>query len=448
MQTILIKNVFVVNEGHIKVLDVLIRNGRIEKISSFIALEKQAMMTIDGLGLFLIPGLIDAQVHFREPGLITKGTLNSESKAAVAGGITSFMDMPNTVPSTTTMELMEQKFSLASQQSFANYSFFFGLTKHNLEEALKLDNETVCGLSDDGLYFNDEEGILANYPDYLEKLFSRSDALIALHCEDDQIIKKNEAAYRTWKSSIPPEAHAKIRSALACLEATKRVVNIAKKHNTRFHVLHVSTLAEANLLNQEEFLRNKRITGEACIHHLWFSENDYEKYGHEIKWNPSIKKESDRRGLIMALKSGKLDTIATDHAPHLLNEKFGDYFQVKSGAPIVQECLLLLLELYHKGEISLEDIVQKSSHNVAEIYRIKERGYIREGYFADLVLIDLKKGMRGKRKSFYQCGWSLFDDYPFKSHVVTTFVNGIPVYHEGNFFGAIKGQRLQFEKER
>lgn len=448
MQTILIKNASVVNEGSIKVSDVLLRNRRIEKISPFITLENEAMLTIDAEGLYLIPGLIDAQVHFREPGMTTKGTLYSESKAAVAGGVTSFMDMPNTLPNTTTMELLEQKFSLASQQSLANYSFFFGLTKDNLEEALRLDNKSVCGLSDDGLYFNNQEGILANYPEYLEQLFSRSESLIALHCEDDKIIKKNEAAYRALHTTIPPEAHLKIRSASACFEATKRVVDLARKYNSRFHILHVSTEAETDLLSKDISLKNKRITGEACIHHLWFSEKDYETYGHHIKWNPSIKKESDRKGLIHALQAGRLDTIATDHAPHLLHEKTGDYFEVKSGAPIIQEFLFLLLELYHKGELTLEQLVEKSSHNVAEIYRIKDRGYIREGYYADLVLIDLYSKHPALHNLYYQCGWSLFNRYPFKSSVVSTFVNGEKVFDQGMFHETTKGKRLVFSKDR
>ena len=375
MDKTLIKNATIVNEGEIKIADVLIAGERIEKIERFISEKKENVKIINAEGLYLIPGMIDDQVHFREPGLTHKGSIFSESRAAVAGGITSFMDMPNTSPNATTIELLEEKYKLASVTSSANYSFFFGINKNNLQEALKIDNETVCGISDDGLYFDSQDGIMANYPDYLDTLFSRSNSLIALHCEDDTIIENNLASFENqYGKNIPIEFHALIRDEEACYLATKRVVEIAKKHNTRLHILHVSTEKETTLFNSTTELRKKRITAEACIHHLWFTDKDNKTLGNYIKWNPSVKSEANKKGLIQALKNNKLDIIATDHAPHTIEEKNGNYFESKSGGPLVQHALPVLFELYHQNKISLQEIVQKTSHNVAEIYRIKERG--------------------------------------------------------------------------
>ncbi len=446
----LIKSATLVNEGEIKIVDVLISGERIEKIEKNITLKDEKLNIINAEGLYLIPGMIDDQVHFREPGLTNKGTIYSESRAAVAGGITSFMDMPNTIPNTLTQDLLEEKYTIASKYSLANYSFFMGITKDNLEEALKTDTENVCGITDDGLYFNNDEGILANYPNYLEKLFSRSDTLIALHCENDNIINSNTEKYlKIYGNDIPFKFHALIRSEESCLEATKTVLEIAKKHNNRLHVFHISTLSEANLFENELPLINKRITAEACIHHLWFSDKDYEKLGDKIKWNPSIKSESNRVGLLQALKDNKLDIIATDHAPHTIDEKKGNYFESKSGGPLVQHALPVLFELYHQHKISLQDIVKKTSHNVAEIYRIKDRGYLREGYYADMVIVDLNKNWIASEETIlYKCGWSPFTDYKFKSKILRTFVNGVQVYYNGNFSDAIFGKRLKFSKER
>ncbi len=448
MGSYLIKGASIVNEGEIRVSDVLIVNERIEKVAASIKTTNAKI--VEAEGLYLIPGMIDDQVHFREPGLTYKANIFSESKAAVAGGITSYMDMPNTIPNTLTQKLLEEKYLIASQQSLANYSFFMGISKTNLEEVLKTDMQNVCGISDDGLYFDDKEGILANHPDYLEKLFSRTEAFVALHCEDDNIIKINTEKYRKeFGSDIPFKLHSKIRSEEACLKATKRVLKIANKHNTRLHLLHISTVAEANLLDNKIPVKQKRITAEACVHHLWFSEKDYERMGNKIKWNPSIKTEADNKGLLQALLSNKLDNIATDHAPHLLSEKKGNYFQVKSGSPLVQHALPVLIELYHKGKISLENIVKKTSHHVAEIYRIKERGYIREGYFADLILIDINKPWQViSANLLYKCEWSPFDNYKFKSKIIKTFVNGELVYDNGIFNETTKGKRLKFEKIR
>jgi len=448
MNRTLIKHANIVNEGKITLADVLIVNNRIETIAA--SIEAKNSTIIEAEGLYLLPGVIDDQVHFREPGLTQKGTIYSESKAAIAGGITSFMDMPNTIPNTLTQELLEEKYVLASKSSMANYSFFMGINKDNLEEALKTDSENVCGITDDGLYFNNDEGILANYPEYLEKLFARSETLIALHSENDTIIKSNIEKYRKiYHDDIPFQFHPLIRSEEACFKATKSVLDIAKKHNNRLHLLHISTLAEANLFDYKIDLNKKRITAEACIHHLWFSDKNYEQLGAKIKWNPSIKTEKDKNGLLAALLANKLDIIATDHAPHSIEEKSGNYFKALSGGPLVQHALPAMLELYHQGKISLEIIVEKMCHNVAEIYRIKERGYLREGYYADLVLIDLNNPWKVDSENIlYKCKWSPFENQWFKSKVIKTIVNGAVIFDRGNFKEHQKGMRLKFSKTR
>ena len=450
MKTI-IRNASLVNEGSIIVADILIANERIEKISSSMNFEDVSLLKeINAEGLYLLPGVIDDQVHFREPGLTHKGSIYTESRAAVAGGITSFMEMPNTIPNTLTQELLEEKYAIASKTSLANYSFFMGINQNNLEEALKTNNEKVCGITDDGLYFNNDEGILANYPQFLEQLFSRTDSLVALHSEDDVIIKNNTNHYRKkFGENIPFELHPRIRSEEACLTATKRVLEIAKKHNNRLHLFHISTLAEANLFDNKIAIREKRITAEACVHHLWFSDKDYEKLGAKIKWNPAIKTEEDKNGLLAALLDNRLDIIATDHAPHTIEEKSGNYFKSLSGGPLVEHALPAMLEFFHQGKIGVEKIVEKMSHHVAEIYRIKERGYIREGYFADLVLVDLNKEWKViPENTLYKCRWSPFENQDFKSKIVKTFVNGQLVYDNGYINEKNKGRRLEFSKFR
>lgn len=450
MKTI-IRNVSIVNEGKTVISDVLITDERIEKTGSGIYYKnKSNYKEINAEGLFLLPGIIDDQVHFREPGLTHKGNIYTESKAAVAGGITSFMEMPNTIPNTLTLELLEQKYDIASKTALANYSFFMGINQNNLEEALKIDNENICGITDDGLYFNDEEGILANYPKFLEKLFSNTDSLVALHSEDDTIIKNNtNHYYKKYGENIPFEFHPKIRSEEACLNATKRVLEIAKRHHNRLHLFHISTLAEANLFDNKLPIREKRITAEACVHHLWFSDKDYEKLGAEIKWNPAIKTEEDKNGLLAALLDNRLDIIATDHAPHTIEEKSGTYFKSLSGGPLVQHALPAMLEFFHQGKISVEKIVEKMSHHVAEIYRIKERGYIREGYYADLILVDINnKWQVTSENILYKCGWSPFKDNYFKSKIAKTFVNGNLVYDKGIINEEKQGKRLIFSKIR
>ena len=450
MKTI-IRNAVLVNEGKRFYSDVLISNQRIEKIASIISLPSSVgFKEINAEGLFLFPGIIDDQVHFREPGLLHKATIHSESKAAIAGGITSFMDMPNTIPNTLTQQLLEEKYQIASQSSLANYSFFMGINQNNLEEALKTDPENVCGITDDGLYFNNDEGILANYPEFLEKLFSRSNTLIALHSEDDQIIKNNITAFKElYGENIPLNFHSEIRSHKACLEATKRVLEISKKYNNRLHLFHISTLEEALLFENVLPVSQKRITAEVCVHHLWFTDNDYEHLGSKIKWNPSVKSAKDKDGLLQALLENRIDFIATDHAPHTLNEKNNTYFNSMSGGPLVQHALNLMLEFFFQGKISLEKIVEKMCHHVADAYTIKNRGYIREGYFADLVFIDLNKSWTvNPANILYKCKWSPFEKQKFQSAIVKTMINGDVVYDNGIFNEHNKGMRLQFSKFR
>ena len=448
MKRKVIKEVFIVNEGKIFQADVLVVGERIEKIAA--AIPSQNAAVIPANGLYLLPGVIDDQVHFREPGLTHKGNIYSESKAAVAGGITSYMEMPNTLPNTLTQELLEQKYQIASETSFANYSFFMGINQNNLDEALKTDNENVCGITDDGLYFNNDKGILANYPDFLETLFSKSDSLIALHCEDDNIIHANTTYYRTlYGDQIPFVCHPKIRSEEACLVATKRVLDIARKHNNRLHIFHVSTNCEASLFDSSIPVHLKRITAEACVHHLSFSDSDYDRLGSLIKWNPAIKTQNDSKGLLAALIDNRLDIIATDHAPHTLEEKIGNYFNALSGGPLVQHALVAMLELFHQGKISLEKLVEKMCHNVSEIYKIKDRGYIREGYYADLVLVDLDNRWKvGLDNILYKCKWSPFEHQYFKSKIISTLVNGNLVYQKGDFNETYLGKRLKFSKDR
>lgn len=448
---LIIRNAQIVNEGRIVTQDVFINKNRIEKIDHSIAIHKALVCNeINAEGLYLLPGFIDDQVHFREPGLTHKADLFTESIAAVAGGITSFMDMPNTLPNTLTNELLEQKYALAAEKSLANYSFFMGLTKDNWEETLKTDTENVCGVTDDGLYFSKEDGIIANYPNYIEKIFANSNTLIALHSENDTIIKNNTTLYRQqFNNDIPFKYHSLIRSEEACYETTKNVIDIAKKYDNRLHLFHISTSAETELFENSIPLYKKRITAEACVHHLWFSDKNYDNLGAKIKWNPSIKSESNQNGLFNALYSGKIDIIATDHAPHTIEEKTGTYFQAMSGGPLVQHALPALLEMYHQNKLTLEMIVEKTSHNVAEIYKLKERGYIREGYYADLVLVDLNQSWKvTKENILYKCKWSPFEEQVFQSKIDTTIVNGNIVYRNGLFDYKPRGMRLQFSKIR
>jgi dihydroorotase len=446
MKKYLITNAQIVNEGKIIQADVLISGERIERIAPWIS-DPNAQV-IDLLGNHLIPGMIDDQLHFRDPGLTYKADIHSESKAAVAGGITSFMDMPNTIPNTLTRDLLEEKYQLAAQKSLANYSFFMGVTAANLEEAIRVDNESVCGITDDGLYLEKQE-ILANNPEYLEKLFARAETLVALHSEDDSIIRKNLTHFQEkYGENIPVEFHPAIRTSEACEVATKRVLSIQKKYNNRLHFFHISTGAEAKLFSPGP-ITEKRVTAEACIHHLCFSDADYASLGSKIMWNPSVKSEADRLELLKALEDGRIDLIATDHAPHSLEEKNGNYLQIKSGAPMVQHALLMLFELVGRGELSLTTLVDKTSHRVADCYRMIDRGYIREGYFADLVEVASSNPWIASTESLlYKCGWAPVVGRTFQHEIKRTFVSGLLCYQDGEFMTENTGKRLQFAKIR
>lgn len=447
MQQLLIKEARLVNEGGIFSSDLLIKGDRIEKIASNIR-PTGKVTVIQANHAFLIPGMIDAHVHFREPGLIYKGTMATESAAAVAGGVTSVFEMPNTLPNTTTLELLEQKYELARNRCYTNFSFFMGVNHTNMEEGLRVNNETVCGITDDGLLFEDGKGGLCDRETYLEELFRKSDSLIALHCEDEATIRRNTAAfYDKYLAAIPYASHAEIRSEEACLLGTTRAVDLARKTGARLHVLHVSTASEAGYIAQAARETLHRISGEVCVHHLYFSDLDYARYGAHIVWNPSIKTESNRKALLAALTNNELDFVATDHAPHSIAEKQGSYLALKPGAPSVQHALRALLHLFHNAEQHLPFIVSKTSHTVAERYGVRERGYLREGYYADLVLLNLEKSLRPEER-LYQCGWSPFYNQPYGSSIEKTFVNGELVFDRGVLVNRANGKRILFHKTR
>jgi len=437
----LIKNATLVNEGETGVYDLLIENGLIAKIDRQIDV---AANEIDASGLHLLPGAIDDQVHFREPGLTHKGEIYTEAKAAVAGGITSYMEMPNTNPTSTTVEELEKKYSRAAQCSLANYSFFMGTTNHNLEEILKVDYSKVCGLK---IFMGSSTGdMLVDNIETLEQVFAKTNALIATHCEDDKLIKENQKRIlEQYGEDIPAYFHPIIRNEEGCYKSSSFAVELAKKHNTRLHILHISTAKELSLFTNKIPLKQKRITAEACIHHLWFSDEDYKTKGNFIKWNPSVKTAYDREKIFEAVLNDTIDVIATDHAPHTLDEKNQIYLKAPSGGPLVQHSILAMLDFYHQKKISLEAIVQKMSHNVADLFRIQNRGYLREGYCADMVLVNLNAPTTVTKQSLlYKCGWSPFEGHTFKSSVEKTFVNGHLVYNKGQFDESILGQRLAF----
>lgn len=440
----LIKNAALVNEGETGIFDVLIEDQRITKIERTIENTVNAK-EINAEGLVLIPGAIDDQVHFREPGLTHKGEIYTEAKAAVAGGVTSYMEMPNTNPQSTTITELEKKYTRASQCSLANYSFFMGGTNHNLEETLKVDYSKVCGLK---IFMGSSTGdMLVDHQHVLEGFFSKVPALIATHCEYDPMIKENQARIiAEYGEDIPAYFHPVIRSEEACYKSSSMAVEMAKKHNTRLHILHISTAKELSLFTNKIPLKEKRITAEACIHHLWFSDEDYAKKGNFIKWNPAVKTAFDRDKIFDAVLDDTIDVIATDHAPHTIEEKNQSYLKAPSGGPLVQHSILAMLDFYHDKKISIEHIVKKMSHDVADLFRIEKRGYIREGYFADLVLVNLHKpSMVTKQNLLYKCGWSPFEGHTFKSSIVKTFVNGHLVYDEGKFDESKFGERLSFK---
>ena len=443
-----IKNTLIVNENRKFKGSILIKDGYIESIiEGDPDIEKSNINVIDGEGKILIPGIIDDQVHFREPGLTHKAEIYTESKAAVSGGITSFMEMPNTVPQTVTQELLKEKFDVASKNSLANYSFYMGATNDNIDEIIKTDPNNVCGIK---VFMGSSTGnMLVDNKESLEKIFSKAPLLIAVHCEDEATIKKNTNKYKAeFGNNIPIGHHPLIRSAEACFKSSSMAVQLAKKHGTRLHILHLSTKKELDLLDNSIPLSEKKITGEICVHHLWFDDKDYNKYGTRIKWNPAIKSETDRNALFEAMLDDRLDVIATDHAPHTLEEKSNNYFNAPSGGPLVQHALNVMLEFYYQKKISLEKIVDKMCHKPAELFKIDKRGYLREGYRADMVLIDLdKKYTVSKDNILYKCQWSPFENQVFHSKITHTFVNGNLVYKDGVFNEDIKGMALEFNRK-
>ena len=447
MYSLLIKNITIINEGTQLTGSVLIQEGKIKKIfKGEETPEIKVQKIIDGDGKYLLPGIIDDQVHFREPGLTHKAEIYTESKAAIAGGITSFMEMPNTIPQATTQELLEKKYKIASDKSLANYSFYLGATNNNIEEIKKINPKNVCGVK---VFMGSSTGnMLVDDKKALSEIFSGSPVLIATHCEDEETIRRNTIKYKKeFGEDLPLKYHPLIRSEEACYKSSAVAVKLAKKYNSRLHILHLSTAKELDLLDNTKPSKEKRITAEVCVHHLWFSDADYDKYGTKIKWNPAIKTAKDRDSLLIGLKTNKIDVVATDHAPHTFEDKSNTYFKAPSGGPLVQHSLVAMLELFHQNKISLNDVINKMCHTPAEIFQIKNRGFIREGYQADLAIVDLNSPWTvTKKNTFYKCKWSPFDGITFKSKVTHTIVNGNIVYENGNFDESIKGQRLSFER--
>ena len=446
MRTVLIKNAQIVNEGTITSGDVLIEADRIAEIAPSISVKNADTKVIDADGFYLIPGMIDDQVHFREPGLTHKATIKTESRAAVAGGITSFIEMPNTVPQATTIDLLEEKFAIAAKDAHANYSFMFGGTNDNLSEILKVDKTKVAGLK---LFLGSSTGnMLVDNPKVLEEIFSKTDLLISTHCEDEATIRKNlEQAIAIYGDDIPMEKHPEIRSEQACYISSSQAIALAKKTGARLHVFHLSTAKETKLFDKKKALKDKKITAEVCVHHLWFTSEDYASKGTKIKWNPAVKTKKDREGLWKALNEGRIDVIATDHAPHTLEEKDNVYTKAPSGGPLVQHALEALFEMHRKGYITVEKLVEKVAHNPAILFEIKDRGYIREGYKADLVLINPNAPWTVTKENIaYKCGWSPFEGTTFRARVTHTFVNGHLAYENGKIAKATNGERLTFNR--
>ncbi|NND63879.1 MAG: dihydroorotase [Flavobacteriaceae bacterium] len=445
-RTVLIKNAQVVNEGEISKLDVLVEGDIIAEIAPSISVKSSETRVIEADGCYILPGMIDDQVHFREPGLTHKATIETESKAAVAGGITTFIEMPNTVPQATTIELLEEKFARAAETSWANYSFMFGGTNDNIEEILKVDEQKVAGLK---LFLGSSTGnMLVDDPNVLEEIFSKTNLLISAHCEDEATIRRNLEKFKSeYGDDIPIACHPVIRSEEACYLSSSRAIELAKKTGARLHVFHLSTEKETHLFSNKKPLSEKKITAEVCIHHLWFTNDDYAEKGTKIKWNPAVKTEKDREGLWKALLDDRIDVIATDHAPHTSEEKANVYTKAPSGGPLVQHALVALLEMYHSGRITLEKLVEKAAHNPAILFQIKDRGYIRKGYKADLVVVDLNAPWAvNKENILYKCGWSPFEGTTFKSRVTHTLVNGVIAYENLKFPNRSKGERIRFNR--
>jgi dihydroorotase len=444
MSTILIKNAQIVNRGKVFHSDILVKNGRIEQIDSTI--DVKADREIDASGKYVLPGIIDDQVHFREPGLTHKSDLYTEPRAAVAGGVTSFMEMPNTKPPAVTQGLLQNKYDIAAQKSLANYSFFMGATNDNLEEVLKTDAENVCGVK---IFMGSSTGnMLVDNRKTLEGLFSEVPMLMATHCEDEATIRKNTEHYKAiYGENIPIELHPIIRSVEGCYLSSSMAMELAKKHNSRLHILHISTAEELDLFRNDIPLMEKRITSEVCVHHLYFNALDYEKYGTQIKCNPAIKAPHHQEALFPALLDNRLDIIATDHAPHTWDEKSGTYFNTPSGVPLIQHTLNVMLEFHQQGKITLERIVEKMCHAPAECFRIRDRGFVEEGNWADLIIVDLEKEWTVEKSNLhYKCNWSPFENHTFKGNVDATIVSGHLAYENGEFFEGKKGERMQFNK--
>ncbi|OWK71122.1 dihydroorotase [Pedobacter sp. AJM] len=444
MNAYLIKAATIVNEGQKIVADVLIKDGLIEKIGQ--NLSAPEAQEINAEGQYLLPGMIDDQVHFREPGLTHKADIFTESMAAVAGGITSFMEMPNTVPNTLTQELLADKYAIAAETSLANYSFYMGASNDNIDEVLKTDPKNVCGIK---VFMGSSTGnMLVDNEKTLENIFSKAPILVATHCEDEATIRHNLAAFKAkYGDDLTIDMHPLIRSAEACYTSSSLAVELAKRYQTRLHILHISTAKEIALFDHTTPLKDKKITAEACIHHLWFNDKDYASKGNFIKWNPAVKTEDDQKGVLQGVLNDYIDVIATDHAPHTLEEKNQPYAQAPSGGPLVQHALPALLEMHLQGKISLEKIAEKTAHNLAICFDIEKRGFIREGYWADLVLVDLKDSWKvTKLNNFYKCGWSPFDGDTFQASITHTFVSGNLAYQNGKFTTDQIGKRLTFAR--
>lgn len=446
MKSTLILNAKVVNRGEVREADVYIKGEWIEQIGPDLQ-HHPADRVINAEGRYLLPGVIDDQVHFREPGLTHKATIATESRAAVAGGVTTYMEMPNTVPNTLTQELLEDKYQIAAKDSLANYSFYMGASNDNLEEVLKTDKQNVCGIK---AFMGSSTGnMLVDNEKTLENLFSRADLLIATHCEDESTIRENSAKYKEkYGEDVPMRCHPEIRSTEACYLSSSMAVRLAKKHNTRLHVLHISTGKETELFRNDIPLEEKRITAEACIHHLWFDDSFYESKGSLIKWNPAVKTAEDREAIWKAVCDGRIDVFATDHAPHTLEEKQNTYFNAPSGGPLIQHSLVAGLELHHQGRLGLPRLVQLMSHNPAIAFNIERRGFIEEGYYADLALVDMGRPWEvSKHNLLYKCGWSPFEGQVFNSMVTHTFVSGHLAYENGKLDESRMGKRLKFNRK-
>lgn len=443
----LIKNGIIVNQGQKFIGSILIKGEKIEHIYKgevpYNIINQSKIITAKNK--LVLPGIIDVHVHFREPGLTQKANIYTESRAAVSGGITSFMEMPNTIPPTTTNELLEQKFELASKKSLANYSFYLGATNDNINEIIKINPKNVCGIK---IFMGASTGNMMVDDDNLGQIFSKSPLLIATHCEDNSIIEKNIIKYkRIFGENIPINYHTIIRSEEACFRSTSLAISLAKKYRSRLHVLHISTGKELTLFNNTIPSKDKLITTEACIHHLWFNEDDYDRFGNKIRWNPSVKTKKDNDALLKGLINNKVDIISTDHAPHTLSEKKGSYFNSMSGGPMVQHSLLAMLEFYFNGKLPIETIVEKMCHTPADIFNVYKRGYLKEGYNADIVIVDPNKKTKVTKDSLlYKCKWSTFEGYTFSSTVSHTFINGNLVYENGEFDDKIPGKRLIFNR--